>query len=378
MATKRDYYEILGVDRSASDEDVKRAFRKLAFQYHPDRNKDKDAEQKFKELNQAYQVLSDPDKRAAYDRFGHRAVDGWQAQTQGQGFEGFDVFGGLGDIFESFFGGAATGARARRAPQRGGDLYYELPLSFEEAALGCEKEIEVNRLESCSQCHGVGSQPGTSPITCPTCQGAGQVRQVSRSVFGQFMNITTCARCRGEGKMITDPCRQCNGSGKEQRTRRLAIRVPAGVDTGSQIRLSEEGDVGQWGGPPGQLYVRIQVEEHPYFERDGHDLRYVLPVSFSQVVLGDTVEVPSLEGSLSLKIPPGTPSGKTFVFRGKGVARLQASGRGDLLVQVEVQVPTTLNEYQRRLIEELGKALGNPKQPDKGLLNKIKGALGKS
>ncbi len=375
MATKRDYYEILGVDRSASEEDVKRAFRKLAFQFHPDKNKDNDAEERFKELNEAYQVLSDADKRAAYDRFGHRVVNGWQGQSQG--YEGFDVFGGLGDIFESFFGGA-TATRPRRAPQRGGDLVVDLALSFEEAALGCEKEIEVTRLENCGRCHGVGSEPGTSPVTCTTCQGTGQIRQVSRSVFGQFMNVTTCSRCHGEGKVISDPCRQCQGSGKERRQRRAMVRVPAGVDEGSQIRLSEEGDVGHWGGPPGNLYVRIRVEEHAYFQRDGYDLYYMLPLSFPQAVLGDTVEVPTLEGSVSVKVPRGTPSGKTFVFKGKGIPRVQQAGRGDLVVQVQVVVPTSLNEYQSRLVEELSKALGKPKQPDKGLMNKIKGALGKS
>jgi len=375
MATKRDYYEILGVDRNASEEEIKRAFRRLAFQYHPDRNKNSDAEERFKEINEAYQVLSDPERRAAYDRFGHAGTAGWQ----GHGFEGSDFFSGLGDIFEAFFGGTATATRTRRAPQRGADLHYDLARCFEEAALGCEKEVEVARLENCSRCHGVGSEPGSSPSRCPTCGGSGEVRRVSRSLFGQFVNVTVCSRCRGEGKVITDPCHQCRGSGKERRRRRLRVRVPAGVDSGSQIRLSEEGDVGQWGGPPGHLYVRLSVADHPYFHRDGYDLVYELPINFAQAALGDEVEVPTLDGSLTLKIPAGTQSGETFTFRGKGIPRLQQSGRGDLVVEVRVVTPTSLNEYQRRLFQELAKALGKPKHPDdRGLFDKIKDALGGS
>ncbi|MBI2866560.1 MAG: molecular chaperone DnaJ [Chloroflexi bacterium] len=376
MPTKRDYYDLLGLGRDASEEEIKRAFRKLAFQYHPDRNRDKNAEEVFKELNEAYQVLSDPEKRAAYDRFGHAGVPVGAPGWQGEGMDSFDFFGGLGDLFESFFGGTTT--RARRAPQRGADLLYDLALSFEEAALGCGKEIEAARMENCSRCNGVGSEPESSPSRCPACQGTGEIRRVSRSLFGQFVNVAVCSRCRGEGTVITDPCRQCEGTGKERRPRRLRVRVPAGVDTGSQIRLNEEGDVGHWGGPPGHLYVRIRVEEHPYLQRDGYDLLYILPVSFPQAALGDEVEVPTLDSSLRVKIPSGTQSGKTFVFKGKGIPRLQQPGRGDLVVRVQVVTPSSLNEYQKRLVQELDKALGRPKHPDKGLLSRIRESLGKS
>ena len=312
MATKRDYYEVLGIDRGASEEDIKRAFRKLAFKYHPDHNREDGAEEKFKEINEAYEVISDPDKRAKYDRFGHAGIEGF-----GRGFEGFDIFGGFGDIFDTFFGGATTATR--RGPQRGSDIRYGLKISFEEAVFGCEKELEVSRIENCSMCHGIGSRPGTQPTRCPNCNGTGQVRRTQQSIFGRFVNVTTCERCHGDGRVITDPCPQCHGTGKERKTRSVTVEVPAGVEYGSQIRRSGEGDAGVWGGSPGNLYVTLQVEEHELFTRSGDDILYDLPINFAQAALGDEVEFPTLDGDATLKIPPGTQSGRIFRIKGRGV-----------------------------------------------------------
>lgn len=367
MATKRDYYEVLGVDRSASEEEIKRAFRKLAFKYHPDRNREDGAEEKFKEINEAYEVLSDPEKRASYDRFGHLGAEGL-----GRGFGDFDIFRGFGDIFDAFFGGTATAAK--RGPQRGADLHYGLTISFEEAAFGCEKEVEIRRIENCSNCHGIGSAPGSQPSRCPECNGTGQVRRVQRSAFGRFVNLTTCNRCHGEGRIITDPCPQCRGTGKEERARRIAVDIPAGVDDGSRIRLSEEGNAGSWGGPPGNLYIVLSVQEHPFFRRRGDNILYDLPINFAQAALGDEVEVPTMDSGVSLKIPPGTQTGKLFRLKEKGVPHLRGGGRGDQLVIVHVVTPESLSEEQRKLFQQLAKTLGPATIPkeQKGLFQKLR------
>jgi molecular chaperone DnaJ len=373
MATQqRDYYEVLGVSRSAGPEEIKKAFRRLAMQYHPDRNKEPGAEERFKEISQAYEVLSDPDKRAAYDRFGHAGV-GAAGPT---GFEGFN-FGGFGDIFDAFFGGTAT--RARRGPTRGADLRVTLTLSFEEAVFGAEKEIEVTRNETCSICGGLGAEPGSRPERCPTCHGTGEVRRVQQSIFGQFVNVATCERCRGEGRIITQPCRECRGTGRQRRTRTLAVRIPAGVDAGAQIRLTGEGDAGAQGGGPGNLYVLINVRPHPIFKRDEDDILYELGINVAQAALGAELRVPTLDGDVLLRIPPGTQSDKVFVLRERGVPHLRGGGRGDQLVRVRVVTPQNLTPEQRRLFQQLAETLDGShtavpeEEPrEKGLFEKFK------
>ncbi|HUS04219.1 MAG TPA: molecular chaperone DnaJ [Dehalococcoidia bacterium] len=357
MAIKRDYYEVLGVPRNASDEEIKRAFRKLAFQYHPDHNKEPGAEDKFKEINEAYQVLSDPEERSSYDRYGRVATEEWH------GFPDFG-FGGLGDIFESFFGGFGEtpfGRTAQRTPQKGDSLRTHSAISFEEAVFGCQKEIEIQRIEFCPSCHGIGSQPGTNPQTCPECRGAGQVRKVQQSIFGRFSHITTCPRCKGSGTIITNPCSQCHGRGKIKVKRKLTIDIPAGVDDGYQMQLRGEGDAGLYGGAPGDLYIDLLVRPHPLFHRDGIDILCELPINFAQAALGDEIEVPSLDGKTSLRIPPGTQNGKTLRLKGKGVPQLNGKGEGDLLVKVVIVTPQHLNGKQRQLFQELAKTLPQTK-----------------
>lgn len=367
MAIKRDYYEVLGVSRDASQDEMKKAYRRLAFQYHPDRNKDKDAEDRFKEINEAYETLSNPEKRAAYDRYGHAA-----APQFGRGFEGFD-FGDLGTIFDTFFGGV----RARRAaPERGADLWYNLTISFEEALFGCEKELEVVRSESCSLCHGTGSEPGSQPARCPSCNGTGEIRRTQRGFFGQFTNITTCERCHGEGRIITKPCARCGGLGKEHRVRNIVVTIPAGIDDGITIRLSGEGDSGSRGGPPGNLYVTLSVAEHEFLKRDGDDIIYDLAINFAQAALGAEIEVPTVDGGLTLNIPPGAQSGRTFRIRGKGVPHFRGRGRGDQIVRVHVVTPESLDEEQKKLFRELAKTLGAASLPkeegEKGFFDRVR------
>ncbi|MBI2328046.1 MAG: molecular chaperone DnaJ [Chloroflexi bacterium] len=356
MPTKRDYYEVLGVDRNATDEKIKRAFRKLAFKYHPDHNHEDKAEEKFKEVNEAYEALSDPDKRAAYDRFGHGNGEG----SSGQGFDGFG-FGGFGDIFDAFFGRGATTA-TRQAAQRGADLHHRLTITLEEAAFGIEKEISILRTEHCSLCQGSGCQPNSQPSQCPNCNGNGQVRQVQQSIFGRFTNITICPQCHGEGKIITDPCPQCRGTGKEQRQRSIAVKIPAGVEDGSRIRLSGEGEPGVKGSPSGNLYLSLSVKRHQFFSRDGDDIHYELPISFTQAALGAEVEVPTLESSDKLKIPAASQTGKVFRLKNKGISHLHGHGRGDQLVRLLVITPDALTREQRRLLEELAKTLDAAKK----------------
>jgi len=356
MPTKRDYYEILGIDRDASDEEIKRAFRKLAFKYHPDHNHEDEAGEKFKEVNEAYEVLSDPEKRATYDRFGHGGAEG----LFGQGFEGFN-FGGFGDIFDAFFGATATATR--QAPQPGADLSGGITITFEEAALGCKKEINIVRTENCSLCQGVGAKPGSQPKRCPSCNGTGQVRRVQQSLFGRFTHTTICSQCQGEGRIITQPCPQCRGTGKEKHKRNITVNIPAGVDDGSQIRLSGEGEAGTRGGSPGNLYIALSVKEHEFFTRSDDDILYELPINLAQAALGTEVEVPTLEGESKLKIPAGSQTGQVFRLKGKGVAHLHGNGRGDQLVTLFVVTPDSLTEKQRQLLRELGDSLSQANMP---------------
>jgi len=373
MSTKRDYYEVLGIDRNATDEDIKKAFRKLAFKYHPDHNHGDGATEKFKEINEAYEMLSDPDKRATYDRFGFSGA----GELFGRGFEGFD-FGGFGDIFDTFFGGMPTATR--QAPQRGSDLHYRLTITFEEASFGCEKEIGISRKENCTLCHGVGSKPGNQPSRCPNCNGTGQVRRVQQTIFGRFTNVTTCGQCHGEGRIITEPCPQCKGTGRERSQRSILVKIPAGVDDGSQIRASGEGEAGLRGGPHGNLYLTLSVLPHEFFIRDGDNILYELPINSAQAALGTEVEVPTLGGKGKLKIPAGSQTGHVFRLKGQGVVHPHRGGRGDQLVTLLVVTPQSLTKQQRQLFEELANSFGPANMPPpekwKGLLNRLKDAFG--
>jgi molecular chaperone DnaJ len=344
------------VPRNASDEEIKRAFRKLAKLHHPDCNREPGAEEKFKEINEAYQVLSDPEKRRRYDRYGRVDIEG--------GFSDFG-FGGLGDIFESFWNGFGTpfGRTAQRVPQRGDSLQSHLTLSFEEAVFGCNKEVEIQRIEFCPSCHGIGSERGTNPETCPDCRGTGQVKRVQQSIFGRFTHITTCSRCGGSGAVINNPCSQCKGRGRIKVKRKIRVNIPAGVDEGYRLRLDGEGSAGLYGGPPGDLYVTFSVKPHNLFHRDGSDILYELSINFAQAALGDEVRVPCLDGKADLKIPPGTQNGKTFRFKGKGIPHVDGKGRGDLLVKVSIITPQHLDKNQRHLFEELAKVLPRTEPP---------------
>lgn len=366
MATKRDYYEVLGVQRTATDVEIKRAFRNQARKYHPDVNKEPGAEATFKELNEAYEVLSDTRKRAAYDRYGHSNPAG--------GFEGFGDVGGFADIFETFFG--AGGRRGtQRGPQRGSDLQYDISITFQEAVFGTEREIEIPVMQICEKCGGDGAEPGSGARTCERCNGSGELRRVQQSVFGQFVNVVMCDRCSGEGQVVSDPCTRCRGRGREKRTKQLSIKIPAGVDEGQQIRLSGEGEIGPKGGPPGDLYVVLTVEAHREFTREGIDILYELPLNVAQVALGDEVTIPTLDGTAELKIPSGTQHGQSFRLRGKGVPRLHSGERGSMFVIAKVETPTKLTHRQRELFEALAQEMQHPEE-DKGFFDKMKEKLG--
>jgi len=353
MATnKRDYYETLGISRGASEEDLKKAYRRLAKQYHPDANKEQGAEARFIEINEAYETLSDPQKRAIYDRYGHAGLNG---SSGAGGFGDFAGFSSINDLFETFFAGA-TGTQRRTGTQRGADLRYDLTISFEEAVFGCQKEIELPRWEACSNCKGSGAQPGTSTTRCSSCQGTGEIRRVQQSIFGQFVNVTMCERCRGEGKVITTPCEKCRGQGRVRNNRRVVVNIPAGVDDGINVRVTGEGEVSSRGGTPGNLYVILTVKSHPFFKRQGNDILYELPISFSQAALGDEVEIPTVDGkSTMLKIPAGTQSNRSFRLKGMGVPVVHSSARGDEHVIVKVVTPTNLSPEQKHLLEEFAR-----------------------
>lgn len=354
MAVKRDYYEVLGLGPEASVDEIKKAYRRLAFQYHPDRNADPAAEGKFKEITEAYEVLSDPDKRDRYDRFGQ--VD---ASGIGHGYDGFG-FDDLGSIFESFFGGMA--GASRQGPRRGADIHVDVTLSLEEAALGCQKEVAVSRLENCSTCLGSGLKAGAKPVKCPTCGGRGEVRHVRRTVFGSFANVSTCPECRGRGQIINDPCPDCGGSGHKVEARTIPLAIPGGVEDGMVVRFTGQGGAGDYSAPPGDILVAIKVKEHPYFKREGDDIVYELAIDFVQAALGDEVEIPTVEGREKLRIPPGSQTGKEFRFKGKGAVRLKSRGRGDEIVRIRVVTPEKLSREQKKILEKLGESFGHKKK----------------
>ncbi|MGD9933229.1 MAG: molecular chaperone DnaJ [Dehalococcoidia bacterium] len=376
MATSpRDFYEVLGVARTATPDELKKAYRRLAMEYHPDRNKAEAAAEQFKEINRAYEVLSNPETRARFDRFGHAGVDG--ASAGPGGFEGFQNFEGFGDIFDAFFGGAARGGRRRRGPARGADLRYNLRITFEEAVFGAEKEIEYPRGERCDRCSGRGSEPGTDLVVCPECEGAGEIRRSQRSVFGQFVNVSACGRCQGEGRIVESPCTKCRGAGRERQNRRISVRIPAGVDDGAQIRLTGEGEAGPRGGEYGNLYVVLDVEAHAEFERYEDHILYELPLNMAQASLGARLKVPTIDGDMDLEVPAGTQTDDEFVLRGKGVPHLRGGGRGDMRIRATVVIPETLTEDQRELLEKLAATMGTPVLPrkEKGFFERIKDAV---
>jgi molecular chaperone DnaJ len=378
--TKRDYYEVLGVARTAADAEIKSAYRKLALKHHPDRNPgDHAAEEKFKEAAEAYSVLADPDKRHLYDRYGHAGLGG--AATGGfdpNVFTGFeDILGGLGDIFG--FGDVFGGGRRRGGVQRGADLRYDLEISFAEAAKGVETSIQIPRQEACDTCAGTGAAAGSKPTTCAQCHGRGQLRYQQ----GFFTVARTCGQCRGTGSVITKPCATCKGAGRVQQERKLTVRVPAGIATGQRLRLTGEGEAGGSGGPPGDLYVVIHVQDHPFFHRDGNDLYVEVPLNFSTVALGGEIRIPTLDGEEPFKVPEGTESGQAFRLRGRGMPDVTGRGRGDLFVTMKVTTPKKLTREQKKLLEQLASSL--PKEQfeptpvsheDKGLFDRVKDIFG--
>lgn len=358
--TKRDYYEVLGVERSASADEIKRAFRRLAIKHHPDRSAEnkKEAEEKFKEISEAYEVLSDPEKRSAYDRFGHSGLEGafrhgnftWEDFTHFDDLS--DLAGGLEGLFEAFgLGGVFGGGRGRRGRaggRRGADLEYPVEVELTDVAFGREVQLSFRRRETCSACHGSGSRLGSKPATCPDCQGRGQVR----STLGFFTMAATCQRCGGEGAVIQEPCSSCRGQRRVLTPRKITVKIPPGVESGMRLKLAGEGEVGLQGGSRGDLYVLIQVREHPFFRRDGQDLLCEIPIGMTQAALGCEVKIPILQGTATLKVPPGTQPGQIFRLRGKGLVGLEGGGRGDQLVRVQVEIPSRLSAAQRKLLEE--------------------------
>jgi molecular chaperone DnaJ len=375
--SKRDYYEVLEVSRTATDTELKSSYRKLALKYHPDRNQgDKKAEEKFKEAAEAYAILSDGDKRARYDRFGHAGVGGGAQGFDPSQFTGFeDIFGGLGDIF-------GFGSSSRRAgPQRGADLRYDLEIKFEQAAKGVETHIQIPRQEKCETCKGNGAAPGTSPTTCPQCRGSGQLRYQQ----GFFTVARTCSQCRGTGKVIAKPCQTCHGGGTVEQTRKLTVKIPAGIATGQRLRLSGEGEAGTLGGPPGDLYVVIFVQEHKFFQRDGNNLHCAVPLPFTTLALGAEIKVPGLDGDETVKIPEGTQPGATFRLRGKGMPDVSGRGHGDLLVTIQGVTPKRLTKEQKKLLEQLAETMPETKikpasredeDEDRGIFGKVKDIFG--
>jgi len=367
--SKADYYEVLGVSRDVSDQELKSAYRKQAMKYHPDRNPgDHSAEEKFKEASEAYQVLSDADKRASYDRYGHAGV----SSAGGSGFSGFSGSVDLGDIFGDLFGemfNVAGGQQRQTRQRRGDDLRFDLTIDFEDAVFGKETEIRIRRLEACVTCHGSGSTSGRGPSTCPQCQGRGQIRYQQ----GFFSVARTCSACGGAGVIVSDPCATCHGETRIAKEVKLNVKVPPGVEEGTRIRYSGEGDTGRSGGPSGDLYVVLSIRAHDFFQRDGYDLRCVIPISFPQAALGAEIEIPAIDGAVTLKVPEGTQSGKELHVRGRGVPYLNEKGRGDLVVRVLVQIPKKLTRAQRELVAQLAESLTVENKPaSPGLLEKMK------
>lgn len=377
--SKRDYYEVLGVSKTATQDELKKAYRKLARKYHPDLNKDNpEAAEKFKECNEAYSVLSDEQKRAQYDQFGPEAFEngGMGGGPGAGGFGGFGGFGGSGmeDIFDMFFGGQGRGGRSNNAgPQRGADLRYDMEITFEEAAFGVEKEISLKRTERCEHCHGEGAEPGSKVETCPECHGSGYVRFTQNTMFGQMVNERPCSRCHGEGKIISNPCKECGGSGTVKKTKKLKVKIPAGVDNGSRLRVGGEGEAGLKGGPSGDLYVYLYVKPHKFFERDGTTVLCEVPINIVQATLGAEIKVPTLDGQVTMKVPEGTQPGKVMRLKGKGIPSLRGGGRGDQLVRMKVVVPTKLTDKQKDALQkfaDISKDNINPEE--KSFLNKVK------
>jgi molecular chaperone DnaJ len=369
VAIKRDYYEVLGVGRQASAEELKRAFRKIAMDSHPDRNPDDAAaHDRFKEASEAYAVLSDPDRRRSYDMFGHAAVG-----AGGQAVDFSDM--PFADIFDTFFGGG-FGTRARRErSNRGDDLRYDLTITFDEAFTGVEKQIDVTRLGSCDRCAGSGAEPGSGQETCPGCGGSGQIRRAAQSFFGQVVTTATCPTCGGAGRILKDPCHQCRGQGRVQKANRLAVKVPAGVDTGSQIRISGEGEAGPRGGATGDLYVVLRVKPHPELARHDQDMVFELRVNMVQAALGDRIEIPTLEGPVEIAIPAGTQNGQTFRLQGRGMPDVRGGRRGDEYVVVQVVIPKDLNPEQKALLRKVGGLTGKPEKVSKGFFEKLRNAI---
>ena len=353
MADKRDYYEVLGVSKGASDDELKKAFRKEAKKYHPDLHPgDKEAEAKFKEINEAYEVLSNPEKRQRYDQFGHAGVDSNYGAGGGYGGSGFGDFGDIfSDIFGGGFGFGGSGGR-RNGPRRGNDVRQVVTISFEEAAFGCKKKINITKQEDCPTCKGTGAKPGTSAETCSHCRGTGQIQTQQRTILGYMTNVTTCPHCQGSGKIIKDPCRDCRGTGKVRKTRTVEIDIPAGIDDGQTMQLSGQGEAGERGGPSGDLLITVRVRPHQMFERSGNDVYLNMPVTFVQAALGATLTVPTLDGVVEYDIPEGTQSGTRFRLRGKGIPFIRGKNRGDQYVTVEVEVPKNLSQRQKEILRE--------------------------
>ncbi|MGE5485609.1 MAG: molecular chaperone DnaJ [Ignavibacteriales bacterium] len=380
---KRDYYEVLGVSRDASQDEIKKAYRQLAKKHHPDANpNDPAAQDRFKEINEAYEILSDPQKRAAYDRFGHAATG---AGGAGQGDFDFGPFGspfggggfggGIGDIFDMFFGQSGRETQ-RRGPVRGADLQYDLQITLEEAASGVDRDIEIIGWETCRTCGGTGAKPGTRPVTCKTCGGTGQVQSVQDTLLGRIMTSRTCEYCRGTGQVIENPCDECRGRGRVRRKRTVTVKIPAGVDTGLRLRLSGEGEPGERGGPRGDLFVNITVKPHDLFQRRNDDLHCDATIGFVQAALGDEIEVPTLDGKASLRIPEGTQPGTVFRLRGKGISHLRGTGRGDMHVHVTISVPTRLTDKEKDLLLQFARMQAENKSSGKGFFGKMKDAFG--
>lgn len=378
--SKRDYYEILGVDKNADEQTIKKAYRKMAMKYHPDRNPDdKEAEQKFKEANEAYEVLSNKEKRAMYDQFGHAGVNG-NGQGGFGGAGGFSGFGGFedifGDIFDMFGGGFSSGRRNNR-PQKGPDIKLQVDLLFEEAAFGVNKDIEVSKHEECKKCNGTGAKPGSNKKTCNKCGGSGEVRYTQRTPLGSFVNVRTCDACHGEGTIIEKPCDECNGKGNVRKKKKISVKIPGGVDNGSVITLRGEGEPGIKGGPPGDLYIVIRMLPHKIFKRDNYDIICEIPITFVQAALGDEIVVPTLDERVKYKIPEGTQSGTIFRLKGKGVPILNGNGRGDQYVKVIVEIPKKLNEDQKELLKKFAEEMGEDlHEQRKSFFDKVKDVFG--
>lgn len=372
---KRDYYEVLGISKSASKDEIKKAYRKLSKQFHPDINKEADAADKFKEVKEAYEILSDDQKRAHYDQFGHTDPN--------QGFGGSDFggggFGGFEDIFNTFFGGGGGGSRRRdpNAPRQGADLQYTMTLKFEEAVFGKETDIEIPREEECETCHGSGAKPGTNPETCPHCHGAGQLNVEQNTPFGRIVNRRTCHHCNGTGKLIKNKCSTCGGAGKVKKRRKIHVKIPAGIDDGQQLRVTGQGEGGINGGPSGDLYVVFHVRDHEFFERDGEDIYCEMPITFSQAALGDDIEIPTLHGKVKLKVPAGTQTGTKFRLKGKGVPNVRGYGVGDQHVIVRIITPSKLSDKQKQLLREFSEASGKAPNGshEESIFSKVKRAF---